>query len=147
MDWYRQYVDETRAFELQYIKNPCGSVDPKVHPITAPVCHACTIHLISKDCSPVTTKYNSEAEDQLDVAFEFNSLGGHLDNMPNLQAISDTNDEHDGGTVDPDKNDSLGELEDYYFGSVGDILVCQVITVLTRCQPYPGDNPTVNLTY
>lgn len=40
----------------------------------------------------------------------------------------------------------MGDLEDYYLGSVGDVLVHQMIAVLTQCQPYPGDSPTVDPT-
>ena len=46
------------------------------------------------------------------------------------------------------KDDNLlGNLDNYHLSSVGEVLIDRLNTVLTQCQPYPGDDLPVDPTY
>ena len=92
VDWYRQYVNKSGAFELQYTNAHLGLTSSKVTYTVASVCHACTVPSNSEHCSPITTEDDLEAEDQLDI--KFNDLENCLGDVPNLQDILDTDDEN-----------------------------------------------------
>ena len=158
--WYREYIDETNTFELQYSNTHPGHSGPKV---ACPdfldyMCGTCSGQLMCQlgSCSFASTKHSTHYEGDKcypEVEFEYDSPDESVNDVPDLQTVSDSEEEQCSQVLDndiskargaypdpseqkdnytePGGDDFLGSLDKYYLGSVGDVLINQLKTVLT----------------
>ena len=120
-------------------------------------------------------KNKETTEDYIDypgIEFEYENSGECMDDIPDLQMVSDLESAYEGTNLEEENSatrecfqssspaglednssnsesnpDDLGDLTDHYIRSVGDMLVHQAAAVLTCCQPFPGDSTPVDPTY
>ena len=134
--WYRQYINNFGSFELQYVHAHLGPGHPE-STLSCPL-GACALN---------STEPSPDTEDHPDLRLKVEDVEEHSKDIPDLQMLSDA--EIECGDVDTNLKDDnlLGNLDNYHLGSVGEVLIDRLNTVLTQCQPYPGDDLPVDLTY
>ena len=143
--WYKQYLDQRDLFQRRYLKN-----------------HIQVYVRSAEEVSPVTTS----EPDQLDIEFEYptdEEYDSEFEDLPPLIPLSDSEDEDDDDPLGPAEmeepvDETVPSGSDLSGGPVpadvaqslgieNDTLTQRVMRVLTRCQPFPGDGPPVDLTY
>ena len=109
--WYRQYVNNFGAFESWYINTHLGHD----HQESPGINHS--IWLV-ESCTLALVEPGLESKDQTNIEFEFNDPKDYPHNISELQIMSNMEDE------------SLGDLNSYQFGSVGNVLIDRLKMVL-----------------
>ena len=75
-----------------------------------------------ESCTLALVEPGLESKDQTNIEFEFNDPKDYPHNISELQIMSNMEDE------------SLGDLNSYQFGSVGNVLIDRLKMVLMQCQ-------------